>query len=53
MKGQPEIYDQIRKVNGMQLTLCNDEQNVMDLCNNECAVSSHVKLPFLIIKKDS
>ncbi len=41
MREQPEIYDQIRKVNAGHMTPCNDEQNVMDLGKNECAASSH------------
>jgi hypothetical protein len=31
----------------------NDEPNVMGLGNNECAASSKVNLPILIMKKDS
>jgi hypothetical protein len=40
MREQPEIYDQIRKVNSGHLTPGNDEQNIMDLGKNECAASS-------------
>ena len=40
MREQPEIYDQIRKVNSGHLMPCNDEQNIMDLGKNECAASS-------------
>lgn len=41
IRTQPEVYDQIRKVNIGQLTPSLDEQNVMDIGKNECAASAH------------
>ena len=41
MRVQPEIYNQIRKVNAGILTPCETEQSVMDLGKNECAASAN------------
>ena len=41
MRVQPEIYNQIRKVNMGILTPCETEQGVMDLGKNECAASAN------------
>lgn len=41
MRVQPEIYNQIRKVNVGILTPCETEQSVMDLGKNECAASAN------------
>ena len=41
MRVQPEIYNQIRKVNAGILAPCETEQNVMDLGKNECAASAN------------
>jgi glyoxylase-like metal-dependent hydrolase (beta-lactamase superfamily II) len=41
MRVQPEIYNQIRKVNSGLLTPCDTEQGVMDLGKNECAASAN------------
>jgi hypothetical protein len=42
MRAQPEIYNQIRKVNSGLLTPCETEQGVMDLGKNECAASANI-----------
>ena len=41
MRVQPEIYNQIRKVNAGILAPCETEQSVMDLGKNECAASAN------------
>lgn len=41
MREQPDIYNQIRKVNAGALSLREEEQDIMDLGKNECAASSN------------